>query len=88
MSAQLDTLTTEVAETATVIDSAIVLIKGIKAKLDAAGTDPAKLAEPLWKILPPSKIHLHKTEATSPRSSLPRPAARPPQQSPPAWFAA
>lgn len=45
MSAQLDTLVTEVAETNTVIDSAITLLQGLKSALDAAGTDPAKLAE-------------------------------------------
>jgi hypothetical protein len=44
MGQELDTLTTEVSETATVIDSAVVLLKGLKAALDAAGTDPAKLA--------------------------------------------
>lgn len=44
MANELDTLTTEVSETATVIDSAVVLLKGLKAALDAAGTDPAKLA--------------------------------------------
>lgn len=43
MGQELDTLTTEVEETKTVIDSAIVLIKGLKTKLDEAGTDPAKL---------------------------------------------
>lgn len=45
MGQELDKLTTEVSETATVIDSAIVLIKGIKAKLDAAiaSGDPAAL---------------------------------------------
>lgn len=45
MSAELDTLTTEVSETGTVVESAIVLLKGLKAKLDAAGTDPVKLKE-------------------------------------------
>lgn len=44
MANELDTLTAEVSETATVIDSAVVLLKGLKAALDAAGTDPAKLA--------------------------------------------
>jgi predicted RNA-binding Zn ribbon-like protein len=45
MAQELDTLKTEVAETNTVIDSAIILIKGIKAKLDAAiaSGDPAAL---------------------------------------------
>lgn len=43
MTNELETLTTEVEETKTVVDSAIVLIKGLKEKLDAAGTDPAKL---------------------------------------------
>lgn len=45
MSAELDTLTTEVSETNTVVDSAIVLLKGLKERLDAAGTDPIKLKE-------------------------------------------
>ena len=39
MSAELDRLTTEVAETRTVIDSAIVLIRGLKARGDAAIAD-------------------------------------------------
>lgn len=44
MSAELDRLTVEVAETATVIDSAIVLISGLRDALVAAGTDPVALA--------------------------------------------
>lgn len=43
MSAELDALTAEVAQTNTVIDSAIALIQGLKGALDAAGTDPVKL---------------------------------------------
>lgn len=43
MSAQLDILTAEVAATKTVAQSAIVLIQGLKAQLDAAGTDPVAL---------------------------------------------
>jgi len=43
MSAQLDALTSEVSQVNTVIDSAIALIQGLKAALDAAGTDPAAL---------------------------------------------
>jgi hypothetical protein len=45
VSAELDRLTSEVAETNTVIDSAILLIQGIKAQLDAAiaANDPALL---------------------------------------------
>jgi hypothetical protein len=43
MSGELDTLTTEVAEMSGVVDSAIALIQGLKAQLDAAGTDPVKL---------------------------------------------
>lgn len=39
----LDEITTEVSEAATVMASAIVLIKSIKTKLDEAGTNPAKL---------------------------------------------
>lgn len=43
MAGELERLQVEVAESATVIDSAIVLIRGIKAALDAAGTDRAAL---------------------------------------------
>ncbi len=45
MSGELDTLTTQVASNGAVIDSAIVLIQGIKAALDAAvaSGDPAAL---------------------------------------------
>ena len=39
----LEDLTEQVAETKTVIDSAIVLIQGIKAALDEAGNNPAAL---------------------------------------------
>ena len=41
--AALDDLTAQVAANTTVIDSAIVLLEGLKAALDAAGTDPVKL---------------------------------------------
>jgi hypothetical protein len=43
MSASLDDLADKVAATKTVAQSAVVLIQGLKAQLDAAGTDPAKL---------------------------------------------
>ncbi len=43
MSAQLDDLTAKVAATKTVAQSAIVLLQGLKAQLDAAGTDPVAL---------------------------------------------
>jgi hypothetical protein len=43
MSANLDDLTAKVAATKTVAQSAVVLLQGLKAKLDAAGTDPAAL---------------------------------------------
>lgn len=45
MSQILNDLVREVAETKTAVASAIVLIQGLKAKLDAAGTDETKLAE-------------------------------------------
>lgn len=38
--ALLDTLTAEVANNTTVEKSAVALIQGLKAQLDAAGTDP------------------------------------------------
>lgn len=44
MAGELDTLTAQVARNTDVIQSALTLIKGLKAALDAAGTDPAKLA--------------------------------------------
>lgn len=43
--ADLTQLTADVASVKTVAESAITLIQGLKAQLDAAGTDPAKLAE-------------------------------------------
>ena len=43
MANELADLTTQVTETNTVIGSAVVLIQGLKAALDAAGTNPAAL---------------------------------------------
>ncbi len=43
MSAQLETLTQEVAEIGTVVDSAIVLINGLSAQIVALKDDPAAL---------------------------------------------
>ena len=40
---EMEDLTTQVTQTNTVIDSAIVLIQGIKAQLDAAGNNPVLL---------------------------------------------
>ncbi len=42
--AAVDDLTAQVAANTSVIESAITLLGNIKALLDAAGTDPAKLA--------------------------------------------
>ena len=44
MAGELEALTVQVSETNTVIGSAVVLIQGLKAKLDAAGTNPIALA--------------------------------------------
>jgi len=43
MSAQLDTLTQEVTEMSTVVDSAIVLINGLAAQIVELKDDPAAL---------------------------------------------
>jgi len=43
MSAQLDQLTADVTANTSAVQSAIVLIQGLKAQLDAAGTDPVAL---------------------------------------------
>lgn len=43
MADELAGLTAQVAANTTVIESALTLIQGLKAKLDAAGTDPAAL---------------------------------------------
>lgn len=45
MSKELDDLTAAVAHNTDVENSAITLLQGLKAQLDAAGTDPVKLAE-------------------------------------------
>jgi hypothetical protein len=42
---ELAVLTQEVTETKTVMASAVTLLQGLKARLDAAGTDKVKLAE-------------------------------------------
>lgn len=42
---ELTVLTQEVTETKTVMASAVTLLQGLKARLDAAGTDKVKLAE-------------------------------------------
>ena len=42
--AALDDLTAQVAANKVVIDSAVLLINGIAARIEAAGTDPAALA--------------------------------------------
>lgn len=42
---EIEELTREVAETKTVMQSAAVLLKGLKDRLDAAGTDPVKLKQ-------------------------------------------
>lgn len=44
MANELETLTTEVAETKTVMASAVTLLQGLKAKLDEAIGNPAALA--------------------------------------------
>lgn len=44
MATDLTDLTAKVAENSAVDQSAIVLLQGLKAALDAAGTDPAALA--------------------------------------------
>ncbi len=43
--ATLDQLLIDVRENSDAVDSAVVLLKGLKEKLDAAGTDPVKLKE-------------------------------------------
>jgi hypothetical protein len=55
--AAIDDLTREVAETKTVMQSAAVLLKGLKDRLDQAGTDPVKLAA-LSKDLDDSQAEL------------------------------
>lgn len=42
--AQLDQLTADVQKQGDVVASAVTLLQGLKAALDAAGTDPTKLA--------------------------------------------
>ncbi len=42
--AALDDLRTEVEEQGSVVDGAVTLLVGLKAALDAAGTDPVALA--------------------------------------------
>lgn len=45
MSAELDALTLEVADTNTIMQSAIVLIQGLAAQLQAIANDPAAILQ-------------------------------------------
>jgi hypothetical protein len=45
MANELDELKTKVAASGDATDAAVILLKGLKAKLDAAGTDPVALKE-------------------------------------------
>lgn len=45
MAQEIDDLTNQVTENVTVEGSAIVLINGFAARLEAAGTDPVKLTQ-------------------------------------------
>lgn len=83
----LDNLIREVAETRTVVDSAITLISGLREKLSAAGTDPAKLEE-LAKELDETQAKLAAalTENTpadpAPSEPAPEPSDPGPEQPP------
>lgn len=74
----LNNLTREVAETRSVIDSAITLIQGLRGKLADAGTDPAKL-EALAKELDESQAKLAAAliENTPAENPVPEPAPAP-----------
>lgn len=50
MGVELDDLEKEVSENTTVTGSAIALIRGFKAQLEAAGNNPAKLRELAQKL--------------------------------------
>ena len=78
MSKQLDDLTAEVAEVTTVEQSAITLINGIVAKLDAANGDAAKI-EALTAQLRNSATTLAAAVAanTAPPSETPAPTPTP-----------
>lgn len=64
--ADLTELTAEVAETKTVSESAITLLNGLKAQLDAAGTDPVKLKELSDSLDANSKALAAAVEANTP----------------------
>lgn len=79
----LDDLTAQVQATTTVEASAVTLIQGIAAQLQAAGTDPAKLSA-LTSQLNASAAALAAavTANTAPPPAPPAPAPAPPATTP------
>lgn len=72
---ELDDLRLKVEETTDVVKSAIVLIKGLKERLDAAGTDPAKLKELSEELGFSSKALAEAVLANTPQEPPPTPEA-------------
>lgn len=62
----LDDLTAAVAANDTVVDSAVTLLQGLKAALDAAGTDPGKLAALSSDIAAKTKVLSDAVAANTP----------------------
>jgi len=67
----LDQLTADVAAEDSAVDSAVVLLQGLKAALDAAGTDPAKLAALSADIQAKTKVLSDAVVANTPAAPAP-----------------
>lgn len=70
MSKELDDLTTEVSENSAVIDSAVLLIEGIAARVTAAGVDPAKLQALTNELNAKSEALAAAVQANTPAESI------------------
>ena len=75
MSQQLDDLTAQVAATETVEKSAVTLIQGLAAQLEAAGTDPAKLTALTTSLKGSADALAAAITANTPAAPAPAPAA-------------
>lgn len=73
MSAQLDTLTAEVTETGTVIDSAIELINGLAAQIAAIKDDPVAIQALADELNAKSEALAAAVQANTPPPAEPTP---------------
>lgn len=80
--ANLDALAQQVAAQRTVVDSVLALVQGLAVKLEAAGTDEAKLQELVSQLRGQDEELAAAVAANTPTPPAP-PAEAPPSETPP-----